>query len=75
MRAGTYREPTRFRTSKPRWHATLGFDLRLIRWDVFGVWPRDYLWRVSLGGDVARRYFVWGFSIGGWYPRLAGDVF
>ena len=75
LRAGTYLEPTRFETSSPRWHATLGFDLRMIRWNVFGAWPDDYLWRLSASADVSERYFVWGLSIGGWYPRLAASPF
>lgn len=75
LRAGTYFEPTRFETSAPRWHATAGCDIRLFRWDVFGIWPDHYLWRVRASADVSERYFVWGLSIGGWYPRLAGSSF
>jgi len=75
LRAGTYLEPTRFETSSPRWHATAGCDIRLIRWNVFGLWPDRYLWRVSASADVSERYFVWGLSIGGWYPRLAESPF
>ncbi|HEY6729291.1 MAG TPA: hypothetical protein VI197_35010, partial [Polyangiaceae bacterium] len=75
LRAGTYLEPTRFATSSPRWHATAGCDVRLIRWNLLGLWPDDYLWRVSASADVSERYFVWGLSIGGWYPRLAASPF
>ncbi|MBW2717237.1 MAG: hypothetical protein JRD94_01420 [Deltaproteobacteria bacterium] len=38
IRGGTYLEPTRFAASSPRVHGTLGFDLSLFKWDVFGVW-------------------------------------
>ncbi|MEN9578071.1 MAG: hypothetical protein RJA70_1080 [Pseudomonadota bacterium] len=69
LRAGSYLEPTRFRTSRPRPHGTAGFDLRVGTWDVFGWWPRDYVWRVSAAIDVAPRYYSWGVSFGGWYPR------
>ena len=75
LRVGSYLEPTRFETSSPRWHATTGFDIRLFRWNVFGMWPDQYLWRVSASADVSERYFVWGLSIGGWYPRLAESPF
>jgi len=75
LRAGTYLEPTRFETSSPRWHATAGCDIRLFRWNVLGLWPDLYLWRVSASADVSERYFVWGLSIGGWYPRLSESPF
>lgn len=68
-RAGAYLEPTRFATSSPRVHGTLGMDLRLVRWNVFGLWPEDFMWQVGGSIDVARRYLTWGISIGGWYPR------
>lgn len=68
-RGGLYLEPTRFATSTPRAHATLGMDLRLSRWDVFGLWPDDFMWQVGGSVDVARRYLTWGVSLGGWYPR------
>jgi hypothetical protein len=68
-RGGTYLEPTRFTTSRPRAHVTLGGDLRLFRWNVFGLWPDDFMWQVGASMDVARRYLAWGISIAGWYPR------
>lgn len=68
-RGGLYLEPTRFATSTARAHVTLGMDLRLFRWDVFGLWPEDFMWQVGGSLDVARRYLTWGLSIGGWYPR------
>jgi hypothetical protein len=69
VRAGTYLEPTRFDDGSPRLHATAGLDIKLIRWNVFGMWPDDYMWRLGLGGDAARNYYTWGLTIGGWYPR------
>jgi hypothetical protein len=69
LRVGTYVEPTRFEGSSARVHGTGGFDVRLIRWNVFGLWPDDYIWRLGFGLDVASRYSTWGVTIGGWYPR------
>lgn len=68
-RGGLYLEPTRFTTSRPRAHVTLGGDLRLFRWNVFGLWPDDFMWQVGASADIARRYLAWGISIAGWYPR------
>jgi hypothetical protein len=74
LRAGTYLEPTRFETSTARPHYTGGFDLRVGRWNVFGLWPDDYQWRLAVGADVARDYFTLGVTIAGWYPRHHGTV-
>jgi hypothetical protein len=68
-RSGVYLEPTRFETSSPRVHMTLGADLRLFRWNVFGLWPDDYMWQIGGSVDIARQYLTWGVSIAGWYPR------
>ena len=67
IRAGTYLEPTRFAQSSPRVHGTLGFDLHLFRWNVFGLWPRDYRWQLTGAFDAARAYASFSFGIGGWY--------
>jgi hypothetical protein len=69
FRGGTYIEPTRFDSSTARVHGTFGLDLRLAVWNVFGLWPDDYVWRLGLGADVARRYSTWGVTVAGWYPR------
>jgi len=69
LRAGTYVEPTRFEGSSPRTHLTAGLDVKLLIWNVFGLWPDDYMWRLGLGADVAHRYNTWGITIAGWYPR------
>jgi hypothetical protein len=66
---GSYLEPSRFETSTPRLHGTFGLDVKLFPWNVFGLWPPDYVWRLGLGADVADRYNSWGVTIGGWYPR------
>ncbi len=69
LRAGTYLEPTRFDGSEARGHITAGLDIKLAVWNVFGLWPDDYMWRLGLGADVAHRYATWGITIAGWYPR------
>ncbi len=51
LRAGTYLEPTRFDEATPRMHATGGLDLKLLVWNVFGLWPDNYMWRLGLGAD------------------------
>jgi len=71
IRGGTYLEPTRFDGSESRLHATFGFDVKLLRWNVFGAWPDDYVWRLGIGADVARQYSTWGITLAGWYPRRA----
>jgi hypothetical protein len=69
LRAGTYVEPTRFESNPggARVHGTAGADLKLGHWDVFGVWPEEYAWRLRGAVDTARDYFGWGVAIGGWY--------
>jgi hypothetical protein len=66
MRIGTYIEPSRFESGNPRVHATLGTDVKLFSWDVFGLSsPVD----LQIGGavDVAVRYVNYGFSVGVWH--------
>jgi hypothetical protein len=48
-------------------HGTLGFDISLFKWDVFGVWPDDYRWQVTAAIDLASHYGAFSFGIGGWY--------
>jgi hypothetical protein len=69
IRGGSYLEPTRFKSSSLRMHGTFGIDLKLAVWNVFGLWPDNYMWRLGLGGDLSREYFTWGLTIAGWYPR------
>jgi hypothetical protein len=52
-------------------HGTFGGDVRLFGWNVFGLWPEDFMWQLGGSMDVAPRYFSWGVSIAGWYPRHA----
>jgi hypothetical protein len=66
LRVGGYFEPSRFVGVAGRMHATAGVDVRLGEWDVFGLSPNTS-WRLSLVGDVARRYFDWGLGIGVWH--------
>lgn len=67
LRAGCYVEPTRFAESLPRPHGTFGFDLRVFQWDVFRIWPEDYLWQVSGALDVTKDYQAFSLGLGGWY--------
>lgn len=73
VRVGNYLEPGRYSTSRARVHQTLGADIRLPVWSVFGIAPRDFRWKVSTAVDAARDYLVWGISLGGWYPRHSRD--
>jgi hypothetical protein len=54
VRTGTYLEPTRFEQSSARLHWTVGVDIKVLHWGVFGVWPEDYLWQISMALDIAR---------------------
>jgi hypothetical protein len=67
LRAGSYMEPTRFRESSARWHGTTGFEVRVLDWDVFGLFPEDNSFRISGAIDGARGYFGWSLGIGSWY--------
>jgi len=67
VRAGSYLEPTRYREGSARIHATLGFDLRLLLWSVFGLFDADACWRVGGAIDGARNYFGWGATVGLWH--------
>ena len=73
LRAGSYLQPSRFRGVHARWHATLGGNVRLFEWNVFGLWPDDFAWSLGANLDAATRYFTWGFAVSGWYPRGAHD--
>jgi hypothetical protein len=74
LRSGTYLEPTRFETSTVRAHYTGGFDVPLGVWNVFGLWPDDYRWRLAGALDVARDFSTFSLSVAGWYPRHRGTV-
>jgi hypothetical protein len=67
LRVGSYLEPARVAGAQSRLHGTGGLDVRLFRWDVFGlVEPFDH-WQLSLAADGARSYLNTAFSIGFWY--------
>lgn len=68
-RVGSYHEPTRFPSNRQggRIHGTLGFDVRLFPFDVFGVWPKGSIWRFSGSMDAARNYFGWSVALGVWH--------
>ena len=69
LRAGTYGEPTRFDTPRAsgRLHGTLGFDLKLFPWTVFGLFHETTVWRVSAALDAAERYLNTSIGIGVWH--------
>lgn len=78
LRLGTYREPTRFEAapatattpaSSPsaRQHATAGIDVRLFAWQVFGLFPKDTVWRALGAVDRSERYFSWSVGVGLWH--------
>jgi len=66
LRAGSYLEPTRFRQSSSRVHATGGLDVRLVEWSVFGLFDEHTIFRLSGAVDVApgRDYFGWSVGLG-----------
>jgi hypothetical protein len=67
LRVGSYLEPTRFRESTSRVHGTTGFEVKLLEWSVFGLFPEDNVFRVSGAVDAAREYFGWSLGFGSWY--------
>ena len=67
IRAGMYIEPTRFAQSTLRVHGTLGVDISLFKWNVFGLFPDDYRWKFTTALDISRKYTSVSFGIGGWY--------
>lgn len=68
LRVGSYIEPSRFDESNgARAHFTVGFDQRLFRWEVFGLWTEGSTWMLSASLDVAREYVSSGLGIGMWH--------
>ena len=45
-------------------HGTGGLDVRVLRSGLFGLFPDDTLFRLSLAVDAARDYFGWGIGAG-----------
>lgn len=62
-RGGVYMEPGRIDGSDPRAHLTLGADVRLFKFNPFGLFGDDP-WRIRVANDFAPRYFNYGLSIG-----------
>ncbi len=67
LRGGSYLEPTRFRQSSARIHGTTGFDVKVLTWNVFGLFDHDESFRVGAVGDLARDYFGWSITAGLWH--------
>jgi hypothetical protein len=63
LRGGTYLEPPRYSGSDAREHFTLGLDVRLMRFDLFGLFGEDP-WQLRFAVDVAPRYTNWAVSLG-----------
>jgi hypothetical protein len=67
LRGGSYYEPALVPEATPRVHGTGGLDVRLFRWNVFGLIDRFDYWQLSLAADAARAYLNTSFSIGFWH--------
>jgi hypothetical protein len=63
LRLGDYIEPSRFSDVSPRNHVTGGFEMRVLKINVFG----ERHLSVSCAFDVARQYFVNFISLGFWH--------
>lgn len=66
MRTGTYLEPSRFAGVGYRAHGTLGIDVRVLSWDLFGL-VDEFTVRLSASADVAERYTNASFGLGMWH--------
>jgi hypothetical protein len=66
-RAGVYFEPSRFEDGSTREHFTLGFDVNVLTWSVFGLFKPDHQWRVNAFLDLAERYQNFGVGLGTWH--------
>jgi hypothetical protein len=63
VRGGTYLEPARYADAFSREHFTLGFDIRLFKFNPWGLLGEDP-WRLRLAADLSARYFNYGISFG-----------
>lgn len=63
IRAGTYLEPARYSDAFSREHFTAGVDIRLFKFNPWGLFGDDP-WRIRLASDVSARYFNYGISLG-----------
>lgn len=64
VRAGSYWEPDRVDGVPGRVHVTAGADLRFLQ---FSFWGEPYRLRLSVNGDVAAHYRIFGLSAGFWH--------
>jgi hypothetical protein len=67
LRAGSYYEQPLVDGARFRVHGTGGLDVRLFRWNVFGLIHRFDIWQLSLAADAARSYLNTAVSIGFWH--------
>lgn len=67
LRAGTYLELATTEGGHSRLHGTGGVDVKLFKWDVFGLVDPFNYWQLSLAVDGARSYLNTSFSIGFWH--------
>lgn len=67
LRGGSYLEVSRFNPEIARVHGTLGFDIRVLQWSVFGLYEEQTHWRVGGFGDAALRYASLGLTFGVWH--------
>lgn len=68
LRSGSYIEPTRFRASSARPHATAGFDVHIpVAWSMFGLLDDDTTFRLGGAMDRSARYFGWSIGLGIWH--------
>jgi hypothetical protein len=63
VRGGSYLEPPRYAGTEAREHFTLGLDIRLLRFNPFGLFGDDP-WQIRFAGDVAPRYVNWAIGLG-----------
>ncbi|MFI5306817.1 MAG: hypothetical protein ACHQ53_05670 [Polyangiales bacterium] len=66
MRAGSYLEPSRFSGGRYRAHATVGTNVRLFSWDLFGL-LEEFTLSAGAFADVAERYLNAGLGVGLWH--------
>jgi hypothetical protein len=66
VRLGSYLEPARFTGVHPRLHATVGGDLKLFSFDMFGL-VNPFELRLTASLDIAESYRSVGISVGLWH--------
>lgn len=67
LRTGSYLELPVAEEGEARLHGTIGADIKLFRWGIFGlVHPFDW-WQLSVAADAAQAYLNTSFSVGFWH--------